>query len=110
MFYYGIFFLIIVLSAVALGYIIGRKLPQLTLIDTESLPSEREAEKKKELMRRRVDRAAQEKARRMWSSIVPYLERLRERFRRLYRKVATLDQQFRRERQLTPELLQEKVD
>lgn len=46
--------ILIVLSIVVIGIVVGRKFPQLGNLDTESLPQEKEARKKQELIQRRV--------------------------------------------------------
>lgn len=59
-----IFPIIILLALCAVGYVVVPKLPQLANVDTQHLPAEREARKKKELLLNRIEveaRAARER-------------------------------------------------
>ncbi|MCF7820395.1 MAG: tetratricopeptide repeat protein [Candidatus Pacebacteria bacterium] len=51
--------ILIFLSLVAIGIIIARKFPVLSLLDVKSMPEEKEAKFKEEIMKQRFDRALQ---------------------------------------------------
>ncbi|MFC1703071.1 hypothetical protein ACFLZO_01255, partial [Patescibacteria group bacterium] len=89
--FYIIFFIIIAASVAAALVIVGRKLPQLTLIDTDILPKERETKRKKEILQRRVDRHTNAWWQRTLDRIVPHVWRIRNGFRAMYGKMLVLD-------------------
>jgi tetratricopeptide (TPR) repeat protein len=94
---YVILALCFVGSLAAAGAIIARKLPLLTLIDTGSLPKERDAKKKKELIKSRVSRSVTSWGGRMAARMAARSDAVRERFRGQYRKLLAIDRQMRRE-------------
>lgn len=107
--FYIIFFTIIAASVVVALVIVGRKLPQLTLIDTDILPKERETKRKKEIFQRRVDRHTNAWWQRTLDRIVPHVWRIRNGFRAMYGKMLVLDSQYTEEKPLTPEDIEDKV-
>jgi tetratricopeptide (TPR) repeat protein len=109
MWFYLPFFAVIAVSLFTLGGIVARKFPQLTLIDAESLPKERDAKRKREIIRRRVDRLAGAWGRKFAADVLKSLETARERFREQYRKVLALERKYRKELRLTPAAVREKV-
>lgn len=84
-------------SLIGLVVIIVRKFPQLTLIDAESLPEEQHRQRKKEIVAARVNRAALEGWQKAVESMMQPLLRIRDRFRRQFKKLLTIDKQFRNE-------------
>ena len=87
-------------SLVGIVVIASRKFPQLTLIDTESLPQERDRKRKKEIVAQRVHRMAHAKWKRTAEAFAVPLVSVRDSFRRQFKKLQTLDRQFRNERLL----------
>ena len=108
MLYYAICFAVIGISAAGLLIIVARKFPQLTLIDTASLPKERDAMKKKEIIKGRVNRKMAGWGQRMLQLIVSPFERLQSAFRRQYRRIIALDKQLRH-KPLDPSAMRQKV-
>lgn len=83
--------------AVCLAAIIGiiiRKFPQLTLIDAEALPKERETRKKKDIIHERAGRLAAEWWKSFAARVSPWIWRARRAFRRAYTKILNLDYHF----------------
>lgn len=107
--FYIVFFTIIAACVIAALVIVGRKLPQLTLIDTDILPKERETKRKKEILQRRVDRHTSAWWQRTLDRIVPHVWRIRNGFRAMYGKMLVLDSQYTEEKPLTPEDIEDKV-
>lgn len=107
--FYIVFFVIIAASVIVALYIVGRKLPQLTLIDTDILPKERETKRKKEILQSRVDRHTSAWWRRTLGRIVPHVWRIRNGFRTMYGKMLVLDSKYTEEKPLTPEDIEDRV-
>ncbi len=103
MLFYGIAFAVIIVCAAGIVAVAARKFPQLTLIDAEALPAEREAAKKKAIIRERVSRRTSELGRRIAAALTRRFERFQNSFREAYRKALALERQFRQERRLDPE-------
>jgi len=103
MWFYIIFASIAAVSLVGIGVIIGRKFPQLTLIDTEAIPKEQNLARKREIMDERVRRAAQRWSGGIMGFLTPLAVRVRDVFRRQVKKLLTIDRQFRNEKVLPPE-------
>jgi len=110
MLFYAIFGTLIVGSLVAVLVIAGRKFPQVTLIDTETLPMEREARRKKQILKERVGRHTAAWWKRRIESVLPHASKVRTKFRALYGKMLVLDSQYQRPKELTREDIAEKVD
>lgn len=110
MLYYAAFIVLMVVSLAAALVIVGRKFPQVTLIDTETLPMEREARRKKQILKQRVGRHTADWWRRRIESVVPHATKVRTRFRALYGRMLVLDSQYTRPKELTREDIAEKVD
>ncbi len=108
MWFYLPFIVVIVACIAMLAGIVVRKFPQLTLIDAESLPKERDAKRKREIIRQRVSRLAGAWGRRVANDALKSMDSARERFREQYRKVLALERQYRKERKLTPAAAREK--
>lgn len=100
---------LVVISLLVISVIVLRKFPQLTLIDTESLPMERDAAKKKEIIRERAERVAAAHGRRVRNFAVAIFERAQERFRHAYRRLLILERQYRMEKPATPEAAADKI-
>lgn len=100
MWFYLLFGAAFVGSVIALAFIVARKFPQLTLIDADSLPVERDRKRKKEIIGTRVHRIAQDRWKRAAAAVAPSLIRVRDVFRRQFKKLLTIDRQFRNERLL----------
>jgi tetratricopeptide (TPR) repeat protein len=83
---------VVVVSAAALAWIVGRKLPQLALIDVDALPKEKEQKRKNEIIGERANRLAEGWARAFLEFVGPIASRVRQAFRRLYRRVRTIDE------------------
>lgn len=109
MWFYLVFSAVLVVSIALTANVVVRKFPQLTLIDTESLPKERDAKRKKEIIRQRVDRLAGAWGRRFADDLLKRMDNAREGFRARYRKLLELERQYRKERKLTPSAVREKV-
>lgn len=92
-----------------IGFVVAQKFPQLSLIDTESLPLERDAQRKKEIIRQRVDRMTGHFGRRLEAFLVRQFERVQERFRAAYRHLLILERQYRMEKPSTPEGVADKI-
>jgi tetratricopeptide (TPR) repeat protein len=103
MWFYIVAIIIVIASLSGIGVIVGKKFPQLTLIDTEALPLERDAKKKKEIMHERVSRMTGSFGRRLSGGLTRGFNRVQERFRESYRKLLVLEQRYRTQKPLTPE-------
>jgi len=97
MLFYSFFAVIIAGSILGIALIVRRKLPQLTLINPESLPSERDAQKKKEIIGSRITRMLIERWRGVASSAAPAVGKFRGAFLRVYGKVQEIDSELRGE-------------
>lgn len=93
----------------AIAALVSRKFPQLTLIDTQSLPLERDAQRKKEIIKQRVDRMTGHFGRNVAAFFTRQFERVQERFRAAYRHLLILERQYRMEKPSTPEGLASKI-
>jgi tetratricopeptide (TPR) repeat protein len=116
MLFYAICFTIAGISSGAIIVIVARKFPQLTLIDTSALPKERDAMKKKAIIKDRVDRKLGVWGRGLLDLLARPIEAVRNAFRRQYRRVLALDRQLRHRpldpaaaRQMVRELLDQAV-
>lgn len=95
MLFYGISFLIIVACFAGIAWVIVGKLPPLTLIDTETLPLERDAKKKKAIIADRVSRKTSAFGRRIAASLTAKFQRQQSRFRAFYARMLALDRQYK---------------
>lgn len=102
MWFYVVAILVIVAALASAGSVALRKFPQLTLIDTEALPLERDAKKKKAIIHDRASRMTLAFGRRVAAALTRWFERRREGFRRAYRRVLALERQYRKERPVLP--------
>ncbi|HTM69079.1 MAG TPA: tetratricopeptide repeat protein [Candidatus Binatia bacterium] len=98
MWFYLAAILVVIVSLGAAASVAARKFPQLTLIDTEALPLERDAKKKKAIIHDRASRMTAAFGRRIAAALTRWFERRREGFRRAYRKVLALERQYRKEK------------
>ncbi|MEK9152119.1 MAG: tetratricopeptide repeat protein [Patescibacteria group bacterium] len=96
MLFYQIFGAIIGICVLAAVIIIARKFPQISLIDVESIPLERDAKKKREIVIARVDRIAAGWVRKFLGTVRPVAQRIQASFRRLYRRALVLERQLER--------------
>ncbi|MDD5251341.1 MAG: hypothetical protein PHT12_01755 [Patescibacteria group bacterium] len=96
MLFYIAILIVIALCLVGIGVIVARKFPQLTMIDAEALPKERETKKKKEIIESRVRRVAAERTRLLGAALKPVWERLRDGFRVAYGRLLSLDKMYQR--------------
>lgn len=94
MLFYEVFGGIIAVCALAALAVIARKFGQLALIDVESIPLERDAKKKKEIVHARIDRIAAAWLKRLAGFFRPMAERTRAAFRRMYRRALILERQL----------------
>lgn len=110
MFYVVVFGVAIVAAGYA-AVIIARKFPQLSLIDTAALPKEREAEKKKDIIRKRVHAGTADWWKRVAARVSPVLWKARTWYRKAFARVLRLDYKYRRQRpkHLAPEKAAKKV-
>lgn len=84
----------IAVCVAAIAVIVVRKFPQLTLIDAEALPQERETKKKKDIIHERVGRLTADWWKNFAARVSPLIWRLRRAFRRAYTKILNLDHHF----------------
>ena len=103
MWFYVVFTLIIVVCLTAIATIVGRKLSQLTLIDTEVIPKERNLVRKRAIMEQRVRRATQSWSKWLLALLSPLAVWVRDAFRRQVKKLMAIDRQFRNEKVMRPE-------
>lgn len=82
------------LSLLGLAVIAIRKFPQISLIDTGSIPQEREAKQKHEIVKRRVERMLAEGWQARAAKVTPIFGALQAWFRRQYGKIQALEQQM----------------
>ncbi len=94
MIFYVVALVFIALCVAAIAAIVIRKFPQLTLIDVEALPKERETRKKKDIIHERVGRLVAEWWKNFAARVSPGIWALRRAFRRAYTKVLNLDYNF----------------
>lgn len=94
MIFYSVFIVIIAASVAVIAYIVLSKFSQLTLIDAESMPMERDLTKKKDLIKSRVDRNVSA----WWKKIVvrlsPRIWRVRRAFRAQYGKLLRINHKY----------------
>ena len=102
MFFYAVFFIIILACITKIVMIVVQKFPNLTIIDTEAIPAEREAKRKKELMQERLARKTGELGKQVDAKVKVHVDRFRELFRVQYRKVLEAERQLRKDRFMTP--------
>lgn len=108
MLFYAICGAIIAISTGGILVIVVRKFPQLTLIDTASLPKERESKKKKDIIKDRVGRKMSGWGRNLLETAARPFELLRGAFRRQFRRLLTLDKQLR-QKTLDPAAQRQKI-
>jgi len=101
--------IVVIVCLAGIGSIVARKFPQLTLIDTEALPLERDAKRKKEIIRRRVDYMTGSFGRKLAGFLIRQFEHVQERFRAAYRRLLILERQYRMDKPSTPEGLASKI-
>ena len=100
---------IIVVCAGIMVLIFVRKFPQLTLIETESLPQVQNSARKKQIMDERVRRSARRFIVGTSRLLSPLTVRLRNAFRRLVHCLTALDRQLRDEQPLDPEQRRDRI-
>ncbi|MSU75218.1 MAG: tetratricopeptide repeat protein [Candidatus Magasanikbacteria bacterium] len=103
-----IFAIIILLSLGAIGYVVAPKIPQLASIETEHLPEERQARKKKEIILKRIEqegKLARERwvlrlapVGRLWAVIQFTFRRYVGRVERLWRHEESVKKRFEKSR------------
>ncbi|MBN1585428.1 hypothetical protein JW899_03615 [Candidatus Uhrbacteria bacterium] len=94
MWFYVAMSAVVGLSLGVMASIVLGKFPQLSLIDTESLPQEREAKRKKEIIRNRVGRRLGVRLAWLERKVSPVVEFSVRRFRQAHEKVARTDRRF----------------
>ncbi len=111
MWFYVVIFGVIVAAAAYAAFIVVRKFPQLSLIDTASLPQERETKKKKDIIRERVRTGMLAWWKRVVVRVSPVVWDIRTRYRKAFARVLRLDYKYRRQRpkRLAPEKVIKKV-
>ncbi len=109
MWFYAIAGVVILACATLLAGIAARKFPQLSLIDTDAIPKERDAQKKKEIIKDRVDRMAVAWGKRILAALAPIAGRIREAFRAKYRTILDLERQYFHPKPLSAAERREKI-
>ncbi|MEA3249086.1 MAG: hypothetical protein U9Q03_01890 [Patescibacteria group bacterium] len=94
MMYYVIPIAVIILCLGGISIIVVRKFAQLTLIDTESIPKEKNLARKKEIIDERVRRTAEEWSKGALKVVSPAAVSARDSFRRFFKRLLTIDRQF----------------
>lgn len=94
MWFYWIIGGTVVISLIGLSSIVVRKFPQLSLIDVEALPQEREAQKKKEIIRERVGRRMAGRGRWLKGKLTPVFRFIVDRVQRAHEALSRLDKKF----------------
>lgn len=94
MVFYSVFIVIIVASVAVVAYIVFSKFSQLTLIDAESMPKERDLTKKKDLIKSRVDRNVSAWWKRVAARLSPRIWRVRRAFRAQYGKLLRINHKY----------------
>lgn len=82
-------------SLIGMAAVVGRKLPQLRLLDTATIPEEQEAQVKKQIMITRLERKAAAVAGRLRRLLRPVASRVKTGASHLYRKVLDLEEELR---------------
>jgi tetratricopeptide (TPR) repeat protein len=100
---YLILIAVIIISLGAMAMIVVRKFPQLTLIDTESIPKEQNIARKKEIIDERVRRAAEEWSKGAMKVMSPAAVGMRDAFRRFFKRLLTIDRQFAMSKPVDPD-------
>lgn len=85
---------IIVACLIALAVVAARKFPQAALVDTDALPEEVAAKKKKEIIHDRIARAIEEWKRGAADAVRPVAERIRVWFFACFRRLLALERQL----------------
>lgn len=102
MFFYVVFLVIILACVAKIAIIVIGKFRNLTIIDIEAIPAERDAKRKNELMQERLSRKTEEWGKKVAAKFGERFDVVREVFRRQYRKVLDLERQMRKEHFTTP--------
>lgn len=84
----------VLVSLVGLSAIVVGKFPQLSLIDVDALPQEREAQKKKAIIRDRVGRRMAKRSRWLKVKLTPAFRFVVERAQLAHEKLSRLDKKF----------------
>jgi len=100
--FYAVALVFIGVCVAAIAVIVIGKFPQLTLIDAEALPQERETRKKKDIIHERVGRLTSQGWKKFAALVSPWLWRLRAAFRRAYSRVLALDRHFQAKKPAVP--------
>ena len=82
-------------SLVGMAVVVGRKLPQLRLLDTATIPEEKEAQMKKQIMISRLERKAAAVGQRLRRLLRPVASQVKTGAGHLYRKVLDLEEELR---------------
>lgn len=97
-------------SLAAVIIIVARKFPQLTMIDVDALPKERDRQKKMELIERRVLRSVSG----WWSGVREKasgpLGHVGEAFREAYERALAAERRFATKPSVTPVVIREKIN
>lgn len=94
MIFYSVFIVIIAASVAVIAYIVLSKFSQLTLIDAESMPMERDLTKKKDLIKSRVDRNVSAWWKKIVARLSPRIWRVRRAFRAQYGKLLRINHKY----------------
>ena len=100
---------LLILSAIIILVIIARKFRQLTLIDVDSLPQEREQQKKKEIIELRVARMVSAWWDRCREKAGAPVGHVKQRFRAAYRRVLEIERQLVPKKADTPSSIRERI-
>lgn len=110
MIFYVIFGGIVVLSLLVVLIIVARKFPQLTMIDTGSLQKERDIQKKREIIKGRMDRMASGVGRRVAGAVLPVARGVRRKFRLLHAAALELEKRHFKPKKADPAAVRAKVE
>lgn len=86
---------ILAASLIGMAVVVARRLPQLRLLDTATIPQQQEAQVKKQIMMSRLERKAAAVAGRLQRLLRPVASQVKTGAGRLYRKVLELEEELR---------------
>jgi tetratricopeptide (TPR) repeat protein len=103
MLFYVLPLAVIIISLGVIALIVVRKFPQLSLIDTEAIPKEKNIARKKEIIDERVRRAAEQWSKGALKAVSPAAVSVRDSFRRFFKRLLTMDRQFAMSKPVDPD-------
>lgn len=96
MVFYGVIIGIIATALLGIAVILVRRFPQATIVDTSALPEERDLDRKRVLIERRVKRRVTQWWKRVAAAWSPRVWSVRNAYRKLVSRVLRLDYKYRR--------------